>query len=88
MENNNAHNEIPAEFFAAVNCVVNTALHLKILAKRFADDFGEEKAEALLQGVAQGQFDILIPVVEEQIKAHCNEQEAEDFLSLMKEQLN
>jgi len=88
MENNNAHNEINAEFIAAVNCVVFAALHVKVIAMRFAKDFGKEKADELLQAVAHGQFDMLIPEIEEKIKAFCNEQEAEEFLSLMKEQLN
>lgn len=79
---------MPAEFIAAVNCVVSTALHLKVLAKRFAKDFGKDRADELLRLVAQGQFDMMIPEIEGKIKAFCDEQEAEEFLSLMKEQLN
>ena len=67
MENNNAHNEINAEFIAAVNCVVFAALHVKVIAMRFAKDFGKEKADELLQAVAHGQFDMLIPEIEEKI---------------------
>lgn len=88
MKDNNTHNDVPAEFVSAVQCVVKSALLLKVLMKQFSKDFGSERCEELMLMVAKGEFNELIPAIEEALHDHVQEVNANDFVELMKQQLN
>ena len=80
--------DCPQEFLNAVQVVVQQALLCKVLANKFAKDFGKGRAEFLLDSIQAGQFDSLLPKIQETLDELVDDKRAEEFAQFMKEHLN